>query len=31
MGGGADLSPSVEEEIAKSGPVTDDDLTAVTV
>jgi hypothetical protein len=31
MGGGADLPLSVEEEIAKSGPVTDDDLTAVTV
>jgi hypothetical protein len=30
-GGGADLPLSVEEEIAKSGPVTDDDLTAVTV
>jgi hypothetical protein len=29
--GGNDLPTSVEEEIAKSGPVTDDDLTAVTV
>jgi hypothetical protein len=29
--GGDDLAPSVEEEIAKTGPVTDDDLTAVTI
>lgn len=31
MGGGTDIAPSVEEEIAKNGPVNDDDLTAVTV